>query len=206
MNIDLLFTKDGEPGLICDEPFDHPAMAVLFDMSERVMSVEFEEMDSRQLNIPVEDDFANALYYSERIQLGVILEGKIAGTLQLPLILLEEGELLTTGKMARPQSSIVSFERFVRTCETGQPVHRDELGNEATLGSVMDATVMVAPQFAPQLARQRALEAGPKTPGMSPRAPGPLGPGGLGGGAGGGTVRRPPQRPQSTGESDNETD
>lgn len=195
MNIDLLLTSKGEPGLICDGPFDAPAVAVIFDLQERQLYVEMEESDSLPLNISISEEFIEDLTYSDIIGIGVIVEEEITESLQVPVITLEEGDFRPSLKnmSGGRTSSVVYFERFLKSCSKGQPIHRDDLGNEASINTVMQATQMMAPQFSPKLEHQRRLEAGPRTPGPvnAPQFSGPGG-GASGGGGGGSNYRRIP--------------
>lgn len=195
MNIDLLLTRDGQAGLLSDTPFEQTIAVVLFDPGGGELSLEFKDMNTLQFNIGVEEGFARALTEVTRIHMGVIVAGQITDSALLPLVVVEGGSLALRGDQAaaRPARSVMAFDRFLRQCSAGQPVHRDDLGNENSLGAVMGGGLMVAPQFSPQLARQKALEAAPRAP--APAQAPSFGPGGMGGG-GGGVVRSvPPSLP-----------
>jgi hypothetical protein len=183
MNIDLFFTGKGEPGLICDRPFDDQVIAVFFDPDERHLSAEMDGHHSLLMNIPVQDELLESLRYCDTIGIGVVTGDVITQSLQVPLIAIEDDFMQSLALPKFRGSSVASLESFIRNCQTGQPVHRDDLGDETALDTIMKAGTMSSPQFSPQLAHQRRLEAAPRAP-----APGNVpsfGPGG-GGGAGGG--------------------
>lgn len=161
------------------------------------MYIEMEDHQSMKLNINLDDEFIEAMRYSQMIEVGVLFDGKITESLQVPLITLEEDAPYSFDDMPFRMNSVLHFESFIKNCTAGQPVHRDDLGNEASLSSLMDATQLVAPQFAPKLAHQRQLEAAPRTPGMN-HAPQFSGPGG----GGGGPYRRTPAANRSKGNRD----
>lgn len=191
MNIDLLLTQRGEPGLLCDEDFLNPVAGAIFDAESCQMTLEFTDMDSLDLNIPVDQDFVERLLYSKSMQLGSIVDGKLSSSHQIPVVFINDpyGVLSTTP--ARGSHSILGFERFLQTCVTGQPIHRDDLGDEATAEAVVSGINTAVLQYAPQLARQRAMEAAPKAALDLGGGPQMNGPGGMGGGGGGsGVVRR----------------
>ncbi len=84
----------------------------------------------------------------------------------------------------QPANPLVAFDYFVKSCTSGQPVHREDLSDDSA-GCVLGDAVPSALQFAPHLARRHAIEAAPK---MAPNAPGPSTPG-LGSGGGGSSAR-----------------
>ncbi len=191
MNIDFLMTKKGEPGLICDAPFEETPLAVIFDESSRQLSVEMEENLALVLNIPLEEQYLEDLSYADRIHIGILFEDEIAHSLQAPLIVVEDDVDAITSGFPPVSKSVLQFESFVRQCVSGQPIHRTDLGNEAALKTVMSGEQMIAPHYAPGLVRARKLEAAPRTPAPH-NAPQFGGPGGGGGGGGGPAVQ--PQR------------
>ncbi|MCB9989991.1 MAG: hypothetical protein H6867_01265 [Rhodospirillales bacterium] len=194
MNIDLLVTQQGDAGLVCDAGFDSPVAGVLFDAETREVTLEYANLETTHLNIPVEDDIAEMLLWAMSVQVGVIAQNQVQDNRQVPLMLLNDPDGMPGRELPmKASNSVVAFERFLKACVTGQPLHRDDLGNEDDSGSVMGGMNRAVLQFAPHLARQRTLEAthdlnmsGPAAPGM-----------GMGGGGGGGA---PPLRQRSTGQ------
>jgi hypothetical protein len=187
MDIDLLFTAEGEAGVIANENLVQKALGLVLDTQTGTLTVEFADMDYLELNIPVERDFFAALDACGQVHLGAIKNGHIAQAYQVPLMFLDDpyrGDALKNVRQAN--NPLVAFERFVKRCTNGQPVHRDDLGNEDTMGCILGDASPSSLQFAPHLARRHALEAAPK---VAPRGPGPSAPG-LGGGGGGGSVSR----------------
>lgn len=83
--------------------------------------------------------------------------------------------------------SVEKFLNFMRAVTAGQPLHRDDLGDEdSSKSSVLGGMSVATLQLAPQLQQQRTREAAPR---VAPRAAPPsMGMGG-GGGGGGRVVR-----------------
>lgn len=190
MDIDLLFTDTGTAGLIADRNFIKKIAGVMLDAGSGILTLEYTDMDSLELNIPVEPEFFYILGVNSWLHVGAVKDGNIAQAYQAPLMLLGEPLTRSTQKSANP---LLAFERFIKTCTGGQPVHREDLGDETATGCVLGDAMPSSLQFAPHLAQRHALEAAPKVaPVAAPRAPGL----GLGGGGGGGhtqhTSRRPP--------------
>ncbi len=204
MNIDLLLTKNGDAGLVCDGAFESPVAGVIFDAEMRQVTLEYANLETTEMNIPVEDGIAESLLWAFALQVGVIVDDKIQETRQVPLMHLNDpGGQAGYQKPARASSSVSMFERFLKDCSTGQPLHRDDLGDESVSGSVVGGVNRAVLQFAPQLARQKTLEA---THDLKMAGPAPSGPGmGLGGRGGGGAVptqQHRPAAPRRTEEED----
>lgn len=187
VNIDLLLTQKGEPGLVADKVFAHPLAGVMYDTTSYILTLEFADMDALELNIPVEIDYSVYLTHSTSIHVATLAKGRVEHAAQVPLILLNDpfggGQ---AGHLAqRGMQSVVAFEQFLKAAIIGQPVHRADLGNEELANSVMGGMNAALLELAPQLARQKSLE---MTPQAAPRAPG------LGLGGGGHRRSVPPPR------------
>lgn len=180
MNIDLLFTQSGEAGLISSANLVKKASGVVFDTVSGLLTIEYSDMDFVELNIPVEKEFHATLDACPQIHIGSVKEGQIAQAYQVPFMFLDDPYRMEIFKgSSAPQNPLQAFGYFVKTCVFGQPVHRDDLGDEAAMGCILGDAVPSSLQFAPQLARRASLEAAPT---IAPQ--GPAGPG-LGGGGGG---------------------
>lgn len=93
MQIDLLVSGTGEIGLVAASSFEHDVSAVVFDASERSVTLEFASvMDSLKLNIPVADDYIPYLKAAPYIHVGVVEKGRITQAGQVPLILVSVDE------------------------------------------------------------------------------------------------------------------
>lgn len=163
MDIDLLFTGEGEAGLIANGNFVKKAIGVVLDNKSGILTLEYADSDYLEFNIPVESDFFAALDANAHIHVGAIKNGNIAQAYQVPLMFLDDpyrGEMLRPGREAA--NPLQAFNNFVKRCTMGQPVHRDDLGDEKTMGCVLGASSPTNLQFAPHLARRHALEAGHK--------------------------------------------
>lgn len=191
MNIDLLETRSGEAGLVSDKNFDSPVIGVMYDVASQAMSLEFADMNALELNIPVDGELAAPLHHMRSIQVGIIKDGQVQDNRQVPLMLLNDSEEYRGYETTvKPQKSVTAFEYFMRNCNMGQPVHREDLGNELSADGVTAGLNRAVLQFAPHLARQKVLEAAPKA---APAAPGPK----IGGPGGSGTTASP-QSPRPT--------
>jgi hypothetical protein len=200
MNIDLLFTREGEAGLITSENLVQKAIGAVFDTQSGIISLEFADMDYMEMNIPVEPEFFDRLDQCGQIHLGAIKNGHIAQAYQIPFMFLDDPYRAEAFKnMRHPQNPLNAFNNFVKSCASGQPVHRADLGDENAMGCILGESSPASLQFAPHLARRYAMEVKPVAA-PAPRGPGPSAPGlgspGLGGSISGGTVHRsPPQKP-----------
>jgi hypothetical protein len=138
MNIDLLFTPKGESGLICSENLIKKAIGILFDPQSGTMSIEYADADHMDLNIPVEDEFFERLDFCPHLHIGAVKDGKIAQAYQVPLMMLNDpyrGEMLRRAQP--PDKPLAAFQYFIKSCVFGQPVHRDDAGDEDTLGCIL---------------------------------------------------------------------
>lgn len=180
MDIDLLFTRSGEPGLISNDNLVKKAAGVVFTMSTGLLTIEFVDMDYIDLNIPVEKEFHERLDYSFFIHVGSFKGGHIAQAYQVPFMIQDDPyrtEMIQPPP--KPENPLLAFERFVKACTAGQPVHREDLGNEDSMGCILGDAVPASLQFAPHLARRRNFEAAPKVaPSHGPSTPGLGGSGG----------------------------
>lgn len=188
MNIDLLFTAQGEAGLITSENFVKKVAGVVLDTGNGVLTLEYVDSDYMDLNIPVEREFFATLDFCTQLHIGAIKAGHIAQAYQIPLMFLDDpyrAEAIQA--VEQPKQPLAAFNYFVKQCVTGQPVHRDDLGNEEAMGCVLGDASPASLEFAPHLARRHALEVSPKAaPQNAPRFGGP----GLGLGSGGGNHTR----------------
>ncbi|MFN3826172.1 MAG: hypothetical protein ACK4NR_00955 [Micavibrio sp.] len=201
LNIDLLLTSKDEVGLVCDQAAGNPVAGVMFDSDTGLLTLEYTELDPLDLNIPVDDSYIETLYYTSTIQIGTIIDGEIRDSRQVPVLLANDPQAnADRARFAKPRSSVMAFEKFLKDCVKGQPIHRDDLSDDSSR-SVMGGMSAALMKFAPHLARQRAFEAAPH---LAPKGPAPPGMG-LGGGARGGggaqtnrsmRGRQPPQHRQ----------
>lgn len=181
MDIDLLFTQNGEAGLIANQNLIKKTAGVIFTMETGLLSLEFVDMDYMDLNITVDEEFKPFLDYCFSIHMGSFNKGKIAQAYQVPFMISDDPY---RGQMDHPpelsEVPLTSFEHFIKSCVSGQPVHREDLGDEEGMGCVLGDAVPQSLQFAPHLARRRGFEAAPKlAPGHVPG----LGLGSSGGGS-----------------------
>lgn len=181
MDIDLLFTESGEAGLLSNQNLIKKALGALIDTQTGLFSIEYNDGDYLEFNIPVEQDYFPWLDRVQQIHVGAIKEGEISQAYQIPLMFADDpyrGDSYGQAQAAR--NPLVAFEYFVKSCVAGQPVHREDLGDEDKMGCILGDASPSSLQFAPHLARRHSLEASPNA---APSGPGPAGPG-LGGGGG----------------------
>ena len=183
MNIDLLMTSSGAAGIVTDQPLEHPVTTVLLDPIAGIMNLETDDLDSIEMNIPVSEEFLSSLCYTPVLQFGVIHNRAVQDARAVELMLLSEPTFGPPPHFqggGRVKSSVMAFESFLKNAVTGQPLYRDDLGDEDSLEGVMAGLDKAVLDFAPHLARQRNMEAAPR---VAPSVPG-LGLGGSGGGGG----------------------
>ena len=191
MNIDILFTENGEAGLICNENPVKKAIGLTFDTQSGMLTAEYADMDFMELNIPVEQSFFEALDRNQHIHIGAIKEGNISQAYQVPFMFLDDPyRTQHMGEVEQRSNPLQAFGYFIKSCVIGQPVHRDDLGDEDAMGCVLGEAVPSSLEFAPHLARRAQMEAGPKA--MPNLNLGPSTPG-LGGGGGGVSRGQPPR-------------
>ncbi len=170
VNIDLFLAAHGEAGLLCDR-IPGPALGgVIFDAQTMELTLEFVGSDDPlHLNIPVEDAYRDSLLFAHKIYIGMLKDGLIAETLLVPMLYLNDpygsdfGQGSPIGKTRR---SLIGFEQFMKRCNHAQPAHRDDLGDEDSIGCVLRGMDPRALAFVPQLVRQRMLETGPRAPAL----------------------------------------
>jgi hypothetical protein len=188
MDIDLLFSDRGHAGLIANRNFIKKLAGVLLDTESGLVTLEYTDMDVLELNIPIDPDFLAPLERVQTVYIGAVIDGNIAQAYQVPLMFLDDPYALQNPP-AQARTPLRAFEHFIKSCINGQPLHREDLGDEDNSTCVLGDAMPTALQFAPHLARRHALEAAPQTP--TPRGPaGPSGPGLGGGGSSGGHVQR----------------
>lgn len=181
MNIDLLFTARGEAGLLSSQNFIKKLVGVVFDVKGGLLSLEFADMDHMDLNIPVEEEFYPRLDLCPQIHIGAVKGGKIAQAYQVPFMFLDDPYRAEAFRNVRtPKRPLEAFHYFVKSCVLGQPVHREDAGDESTLGCILGEALPSSLEFAPHLARRHTMEISPSIA-PSPNAPG-MGLGGSGGG------------------------
>ena len=190
MNIDLLFTQEGEAGLIASDIPLKKIAGVLVDVESGLLSIEYVDMDHLEMNIPVEAEFFTPLEHNQTLHIGAYKAGHIAQAYQIPLMFLDDpyrADALSKTEVSK--TPLLAFGSFVKRCIAGQPVHRDDLGDEEAVGCILGDAVPSSLEFAPHLARRLGMEVQPKA---QPSAPGPSAPGlGGGGSSGGGTYFQP---------------
>ncbi len=185
MNIDLLITPEGEAGLLCSENLIKKSVGVIFDEKNGIFSLEFTDMDDMELNIPVEEEFFACLDQSALLHIGAVIGGKIAQAYQAPLMFLNDPYRAEAFRDVKaPKKPLAAFEYFIKRCVLGQPVHRDDAGDEDTSSCILGEALPSSLEFAPHLARRHTMEVAPTA------APHMSGPGmGMGGGGSSGAVR-----------------
>ncbi|MCB1531995.1 MAG: hypothetical protein KDJ35_03905 [Alphaproteobacteria bacterium] len=191
MDIDLLFTESSEAGLICSENTVKKVIGAVLDTKSGILTLEYADSDFMETNIPVDPEHFPALDQTQQLHIGAVKDGHIAQAYQIPLMFQDDpyrGEVLARAR--QHPNPLQAFEFFVKHCVRGQPVFRDDLGDESTMGCILGDAVPSSLQFAPHLARRHALEAKPQA------TPSGLGPSGPGLGSGGGSVSRsqPPKK------------
>lgn len=199
MDIDLLFTEHGECGLLCNKNLVTKAIGAVLDTETGLFTLEFNDMDYLEFNIPVDPEHFPWLERAQQIHIGAIMEGEISQAYQVPLMFLDDPYRTEAyGRTKQLPNPLAAFGYFVKSCVTGQPVHRDDLGDEDKMGCILGDATPGSLAFAPHLARRHSMEVAPKA---APSGPGPSGPG-LGGSSGGGGYRSNLDRPRPSKDND----
>lgn len=86
MNIDLLRTRSGEFGLVCDQVFQQTPKAALFDVGQGIISLEFDH-DSEALvcNVAVVEEWRLSLSLEDYILLGTVQSSVVHAAERIPL-------------------------------------------------------------------------------------------------------------------------
>ena len=172
MNIDLLFTAKGEAGLISSENLVKKVAGVVLDSQSATLTLEFVDMDYQELNIPLDAEFLITLDRLAQVHIGAIKSGNISQAYQIPFMFLDDPYRNDAHAKLKPVANpLAAFDYFVKNCVQGQPVHRDDLGDEAAMGCVLGDHGPAGLQFAPHLARRHGMEVAPKIA-PAPSAPG----------------------------------
>ncbi len=170
MDIDLLLARDGQAGLISSENLVKKLAGIVIDTQTGILTLEYADMDHIELNIPVDSEFFSSLEYCKQMHVGAIKAGHIAQAYQVPLMFQDDPyRLQELGRVVQHPKPLAAFEHFVKNCVRGQPVHREDLDNDDSMGCVLGDAVPSALQFAPHLARRHQMEVRPEfTPGNVP--------------------------------------
>lgn len=161
MNIDLLLTEQGEAGLIFSKNTPQKIAGILFDTQNGLLSLEFVDMDFLDLNIPVDEYYNQYLDINPTLHIGSIKDGQIGQAYQVPLMFSDDPYRNEIQKAEQPANPLMAFNYFVKKCIAGQPVHRDDLSDDAATGCILGDASPSSLEFAPHLARRHALEAKP---------------------------------------------
>ena len=213
MDIDLFLSPYGECGLLCNEEFQELPAGMIFDAETLELTFEFINDSPFHLNITAEDILKDPILMARKLYVGFLRDGLIADTIEVPMLYLNDpygGDFNANDKLSAPRQSMIAFEQFMKRCTTAQPIHRDDLGNEDSSGSVLNGMDPKQLEFVPQLIRQRLMEMTPQAPGMAaapqtPTAPGfsgMRGPGGMGGNTSAPRRQTPPRRPPPRDDDD----
>lgn len=86
MNIDLLRSKAGDFGLICDETFPSIPRVILFDREKGTLSLEFEaQHEALVCNVPVVEEWRTPMLLIDNIVVGCIVAGVVQTAEMIPL-------------------------------------------------------------------------------------------------------------------------
>lgn len=200
MDIDLLFTREHESGLISTGNLVKKVAGVVLDTSSGLITLEYVDSDFMEMNIPLDPLFYDFLDTCTHIHIGAVTDGTISQAYQTPLMFADDpyrSEYL--GRSDQSTSPLQAFDYFVRRCIAGQPVYRDDLSDESSAGCVLGNASPVSLQFAPHLAKRHALETGiRRSPTAAPRMGGP---GPAAGMSGGGYITPPTQTGRNSKDS-----
>lgn len=159
MNIDLLVTEKGEAGLLCSKNLIAKALGAILDTDNGILSLEFGTMDQMDLNIPIQSEFFDLLDNTPLLHIGSVKDDKIGQAYQIPLLFLKDPYRTQMLQHVRPpEKPLSAFHYFVKNCVLGQPVHRDDMGNEDTSGCILGNVTPSSLEFAQHLVRRHGME------------------------------------------------
>lgn len=159
MNIDLLVTQKGEAGLLCSKNLIAKALGAILDTDNGILSLEFEIMDQMDLNIPIEAEYFELLDATTHLHVGSVKDNKIGQAYQIPLLFLNDPYRTQMLQHTRlPEKPLSAFHYFVKNCVLGQPVHRDDMGDEETIGCILGDITPSSLEFAQHLVRRHGME------------------------------------------------
>ncbi len=197
MNIDLFHTGQSEAGLVCEGVFKTPVSGVILDAQTLNLTLEFSDGDTYHLNIPVAETHREKLLFAHRMYVGFIEDGLLMDSHEVPLLYLNDpygGEFGQDSPLAKPKRSILAFDQFMKRCQFAQAIHRDNLGDEDSAGSVLHGIDPKSLEYSPALMRQ--MQMAPVSRASLDHAPQMPGPGGAT------RQSRPIKRPPVQKESD----
>ena len=164
MNVDLFLNPHGEAGLLFDQLPQAPAAGVIFDAQTIELTIEMAQgaYDPLHLNIPVEERYTDLLLMTHKIYMGALKDGKIGLTLEVPLFYLNDPYGSAFGDQAKahppPRRSLKGFEQFMHRVTAAQAIHRSNLADDGTRGSVLRGLDPKTLEFVPELIRAQLLE------------------------------------------------
>ena len=171
MNIDLFLTPKKECGLLFSTaPAELPA-GILFDAETLEFTIEFAEEEPLHLNITAELQSREIILFADKVFAGFIENGMIAETLEIPLLFLNDpygNSLGNSHKLSQTKRSFDAFTDFMKRCHYAQPIHRGDLEDEESNGTVLRGMDPKHLEFVPKLIRQKMLDIGPATPSAAP--------------------------------------
>ena len=150
---------------MCQGSFKEPPAGILFDAEVMEMTAEFINQDPLHFNINVDHEIKETLLERKTIYLGVIFDGVINETLDMPLFILNDPyskENTKIDKSAETTRHVKSFDSFIKRSKFAQAIHREDLENEDTIQSVIHGQDIQSLAYSPHLQRQMKLEAAPQ--------------------------------------------
>lgn len=161
MNVDLVMS-DNEAGLISDKLPQKPMVGLLFDLETRMMTLEIKDDDSIHFNIPVHDDFVATLEARPYLHFGFMKDEEMLEALQIPLAILSPAysfrDSLMGMSVQRTQRSVMQITNFLRNVKSGQPINRENIGDESGLKPVSAGLNPAILKYAPFLKQQMSME------------------------------------------------
>lgn len=161
MNVDLVMS-DNEAGLVSDKLPQKPMVGLLFDLETRMMTLEIKDDDSIHFNIPVHDDFVEVLEQRPYLHFGFMRDDEMLDAMQLPLAVLSPRysfrDSLMTMAAQRTSRSILHITNFLKNVRSGQPINRENIGDESGLKPVSAGLNPALLKYAPFLKQQMSIE------------------------------------------------
>lgn len=182
MNLDLVVANNNEIGIISDTPFKKEIEAIQLDQESKMITIGFAGgKDVQLLNVPIGDPMTPYILENDRCHVAVLNNGHITDARQVPVFITnpvpETFAHFHTGPHIA-SVSLVAMSFFIQKPESGQPLHRDDLGDEQSLHKISHQMALPSLQLAPHLVKalqnEKSLAMAQK---LQPQAPAPQAPG-----------------------------
>ena len=182
MNVDLVVSNSDEIGIISDTPFDKEVEAIQLDQGSSMVILGLAKgKEAKLMNVPIGITMLQYILDNDRCHIAIIKNGQVIDTKQVPVFVTNPvPEVFEPYHIEpRPASiSLIAINDFIKRAKSGQPLHRDNLGDEQSLHQISKqlsaVTLQLAPHLVKALKNEQSLALSQK---LQPNAPAPKTPG-----------------------------